>query len=88
MCATRKSSVGLTRPLWGGILLLVFLCTFRPVPTTSDNSKEKPTQEGAMIATKHTNRLIESVSPYLLQHAHNPVDWYPWSDDALKRAKE
>ncbi len=27
---------------------------------------------------KHTNRLIHETSPYLLQHAHNPVDWYPW----------
>lgn len=33
------------------------------------------------------NRLIEETSPYLLQHAHNPVDWYPWGDEALKRAK-
>ncbi|KPJ62002.1 MAG: thioredoxin [Planctomycetes bacterium DG_23] len=36
----------------------------------------------------HTNRLIGSTSPYLLQHAHNPVDWYPWSDEALERAKK
>ncbi len=35
----------------------------------------------------HTNRLIDSTSPYLLQHAHNPVDWYPWGDEALVRAK-
>jgi len=27
---------------------------------------------------RHTNRLIHETSPYLLQHAHNPVDWYPW----------
>ncbi len=33
------------------------------------------------------NRLIHEQSPYLLQHAHNPVDWYPWSDDAFERAK-
>ncbi len=35
----------------------------------------------------HTNRLIHETSPYLLQHAHNPVDWYPWRDEALERAK-
>ncbi|HEY1871234.1 MAG TPA: thioredoxin domain-containing protein, partial [Chitinophagaceae bacterium] len=35
-----------------------------------------------------SNRLINETSPYLLQHAHNPVDWYPWSDEALKKAKE
>ncbi|MDA4127150.1 MAG: thioredoxin domain-containing protein [Thaumarchaeota archaeon] len=33
------------------------------------------------------NRLIKEKSPYLLQHAHNPVDWYPWGKEALSRAK-
>jgi len=33
------------------------------------------------------NRLIEEQSPYLLQHAHNPVDWYPWGDEAFDRAR-
>jgi uncharacterized protein YyaL (SSP411 family) len=36
----------------------------------------------------HTNRLINETSPYLLQHAHNPVDWYAWGDEALQRAKQ
>src|SRR5260370_2614804 len=36
---------------------------------------------------KHTNQLIHETSPYLLQHAHNPVDWYAWSDEALQRAQ-
>ena len=36
---------------------------------------------------RFTNRLIEESSPYLLQHAHNPVSWYPWSDEAFERAK-
>ena len=36
---------------------------------------------------KHTNRLIDETSPYLLQHAHNPVDWYPWGEEALEQAK-
>lgn len=35
---------------------------------------------------KHTNRLIHETSPYLLQHAHNPVDWYPWGEEALQKA--
>ncbi|MBS4538376.1 thioredoxin domain-containing protein [Clostridium sp. D2Q-11] len=34
------------------------------------------------------NRLIKEKSPYLLQHAYNPVDWYPWSEEAFKKAKE
>jgi uncharacterized protein YyaL (SSP411 family)/aryl-alcohol dehydrogenase-like predicted oxidoreductase len=36
---------------------------------------------------KHTNRLAGSTSPYLLQHAHNPVDWHPWGEEALARAR-
>jgi uncharacterized protein YyaL (SSP411 family) len=35
----------------------------------------------------HTNRLIYETSPYLLQHAHNPVDWYPWGKEALEKAR-
>src|SRR5437899_1809639 len=37
---------------------------------------------------KHTTRLINETSPYLLQHAHNPVDWYPWSEEALQKAQQ
>ena len=33
------------------------------------------------------NRLAHETSPYLLQHAENPVDWYPWGDEALERAR-
>ncbi len=36
----------------------------------------------------HTNRLITESSPYLLQHAHNPVDWYAWGEEALSKALE
>jgi thioredoxin-related protein len=35
-----------------------------------------------------TNRLIHEKSPYLLQHADNPVDWYPWGEEAFKKALE
>jgi uncharacterized protein YyaL (SSP411 family) len=35
---------------------------------------------------KWTNKLINEKSPYLLQHAHNPVDWYPWGGEAFARA--
>ncbi len=37
---------------------------------------------------KYTNHLIHETSPYLLQHAHNPVDWYPWEEEPLIRAKK
>ena len=35
----------------------------------------------------HTNALIHESSPYLLQHAHNPVNWYPWGEEALEKAQ-
>src|SRR6201986_1788839 len=35
----------------------------------------------------HVNRLSEATSPYLLQHKHNPVDWWTWGDEALAEAK-
>jgi uncharacterized protein YyaL (SSP411 family) len=35
-----------------------------------------------------TNRLSEETSPYLLQHSQNPVDWYPWGEEALTAARE
>jgi uncharacterized protein YyaL (SSP411 family) len=41
--------------------------------------KEKP---------KYTNRLAKETSPYLLMHAHNPVDWYPWGAEAFEKAKK
>ena len=37
---------------------------------------------------KYTNRLFLETSPYLLQHAHNPVNWYPWGDEAFETARE
>ncbi len=40
-----------------------------------------------MSEEKFTNKLIDETSPYLLQHAHNPVDWYPWGNEAFERAK-
>ena len=43
---------------------------------------------GAVGLAKQENRLAKESSPYLLQHAHNPVDWYPWGDAALERAKK
>ena len=41
-----------------------------------------------MSSHKYTNHLIHETSPYLLQHAHNPVEWYAWSDAALQKAKD
>ncbi len=42
----------------------------------------EPTKE-----TRPANRLAKESSPYLLQHAHNPVDWYPWGPEAFEKAQ-
>jgi hypothetical protein len=39
------------------------------------------------VAAEHTNRLAKEKSPYLLQHAHNPVDWFAWNEEAFARAR-
>ena len=39
------------------------------------------------VPSKHTNRLAQETSPYLLQHQHNPVDWYPWGPEAFETAR-
>lgn len=45
-------------------------------------------KSNSMSEHQFTNALIDESSPYLLQHAHNPVDWYPWGDEALEKAKK
>ncbi|HSI04953.1 MAG: thioredoxin domain-containing protein [Myxococcota bacterium] len=45
------------------------------------------TLEGRAPGKRFVNRLVLETSPYLLQHAHNPVNWYPWGDEAFARAK-
>jgi hypothetical protein len=39
------------------------------------------------LTSKHTNRLAKEKSPYLLQHAHNPVDWFAWNDEAFAKSR-
>lgn len=47
-------------------------------------NETRPTTE----IERHPNRLIHEKSPYLLQHAYNPVDWYPWGEEAFQKARE
>jgi uncharacterized protein YyaL (SSP411 family) len=44
-------------------------------------------ESAATKMSEHTNRLAHEKSPYLLQHAHNPVDWYPWGEEAFSKAR-
>ncbi len=55
------------------------------VASTPPREKRMPAVTGT---SKHTNRLINETSPYLLQHAHNPVHWYPWGPEAFELAKK
>ena len=41
-----------------------------------------------MTVYSFSNKLIQEKSPYLLQHAHNPVDWHPWGKEAFQKAAE
>ncbi|MDF2615271.1 MAG: thioredoxin protein [Clostridia bacterium] len=43
--------------------------------------------EKVLAKERKANRLINEKSPYLLQHAHNPVDWFPWGGEAFQKAK-
>ncbi len=60
---------------------LVFSFYFKVGFKMTRNSKSKPTE-------KTPNHLISEKSPYLLQHAFNPVEWYPWGEEAFKKARE
>lgn len=55
-------------------------------PTASPNAGDETSSDAAV--PQHTNRLANEKSPYLLQHAHNPVDWYPWGPEAIQKAKD
>ena len=52
-----------------------------------EGSATRDTQDSAN-SNRHTNRLIHEKSPYLLLHAHNPVDWYPWGAEAFEKARK
>ena len=70
------------------ILLLLFPAIMACQGQQKKNANDK-TQTNMRTPQEHTysNHLINESSPYLLQHAHNPVDWYPWGDEAFEKAK-
>jgi uncharacterized protein YyaL (SSP411 family) len=59
--------------------LAVLFLLFLALPAWSDPPAGKP---------RFTNRLAKETSPYLLMHAHNPVDWYPWGPEAFEKARK
>jgi len=64
-------------------LVVGFVCI---VGSGVDGKCQDPARPNAK-QSQHTNRLAKETSPYLLLHAHNPVDWFPWGDEALAKAK-
>jgi uncharacterized protein len=71
-----RHSTFVLRHFLGGFLALTWLVTASD--TFADPKPARP---------EHTNRLAQEKSPYLLQHAHNPVDWYPWGEEAFAKAR-
>jgi len=83
--------------------LVVLLCSVVAIPSAlvvrsrhdaSVRAASRPAARGDAVdarnpngSFKYTNRLIHEESPYLLQHAHNPVDWYPWGPEAFAKAR-
>jgi uncharacterized protein YyaL (SSP411 family) len=67
----------MTHRLRAGLILPILLLTGTAAPRDDTPDKKK-----------HTNRLAREISPYLLQHAHNPVDWFPWGEEAFAKARK
>src|SRR6476660_5602490 len=70
-----------------GILALVWLVTANDTPADATQADPQRPQITATEAHEHANRLALEKSPYLLQHALNPVDWYPWGEEAFAKAR-
>ena len=67
------------------VKLLVLVVLLNPVACAAPEGKRMETNQST--EHKYTTHLIGENSPYLLSHAHNPVEWYPWGEEALSKAK-
>jgi uncharacterized protein len=78
------------------VVLLVFASVMKPAGHASGPAKvsaqsqnrQSPEPRTGTRQYPYANRLIHSKSPYLLLHAHNPVDWYAWGDEAFEKARK
>ncbi|MCA9283900.1 MAG: thioredoxin domain-containing protein, partial [Phycisphaerales bacterium] len=66
------------------VRLVAFVCA---LASTATSHAEPPMPTNPQAPAPHRNRLAHETSPYLLQHAGNPVDWYPWGDEAIETAR-
>ena len=64
-----------------------YILLFFPLTLLMAKCQEKKSMT-EKYTPEYTNKLINESSPYLLQHAHNPVEWYPWGDEAFEKAEK
>src|SRR5205085_319481 len=67
-------------------VIFIALCLAALMVVATPEQVDQPKK--AESKARKPNRLGREISPYLLQHAHNPVDWFPWGDEAFARAKK
>ena len=71
-----------------GFLVVTILAGALSAADAAEEAADEAARVGVVAQpAPRANRLIDSNDPYLLQHAHNPVDWYPWSPEALEKAR-
>ncbi len=68
------------------LIAILFAALLGSCKTQGNETSGAPEENIAPAEYQYTNSLIDEKSPYLLQHAHNPVNWYPWSDGAFEKA--
>ena len=76
-----------TRAASGAVARMTSLFRFGILALTWFVTSTHTVAEPTPAPSEHTNRLAHEKSPYLLQHAHNPVDWYPWGEEAFAKAR-
>ncbi|HTF80298.1 MAG TPA: thioredoxin domain-containing protein, partial [Cytophagales bacterium] len=64
------------------------VCLFLGLLVLHSSCSQTPPKEHKSTIHTYTNKLAQESSPYLLQHAHNPVHWMPWGEEALNKAKK
>ena len=67
---------------------ILSLMLFAAIPFNAPAFGQESTTEKPQAAHEHSNALKDETSPYLLMHAHNPVNWYGWNEESLKLAKQ
>src|SRR5256885_327453 len=84
------------RPKWPhmGAVLVILPASWivgtnsAPMDYPGKPNPDRPMTTASSASAAHENRLALETSPYLLQHRHNPVDWWAWGPDALNAAKQ